>query len=241
MLYVALLSPIGKFTLLQTLTVIQVAYFTPLQFQYLPITFQGFKNLALSNGYNLNFSFKETLLDPDIFPFMGLQPVSVFSNYNVSFFVLCLIPFIVGLASLIVLRIYPSVDQKTRRIHSETSSHSNVSRETFTAQDKNKLLRGLFERVFYEWTLFGLMVGGNLAWISLFYYIKLNGSNAANFIYGGVVFILWMVYVVFLLKIDTENIDLSLWRKTKVEQKREKEDELVIQSGFGEIKELRNQ
>jgi hypothetical protein len=204
--YLGLFSPVGKFTLLQTLTVIQVAYFSAFQFEQLPITFEGLKNLGFSNGFNLNLNLNPTssILDKDIYPFMGLGSTSLFSNYNVSFFVLCLIPFAVGLASLIILRIYPSIDKKSRRIYSETSSQqSSISLQSFTAQDKNKLVRALFERVFYEWTIYGLIVGGNLVWISLFYCIKEKGSNAGNFIYGAVVLIFWITYIVFLMKIET--------------------------------------
>ncbi len=116
--YLGMFSPVGKFTVVQMLSVVQVAYFSALQFEQLPITFEGLKNIGFSNGFNLNLNQGYSILDKDIFPFMGLGSTSLFSNYNISFFVLCLIPFSVGLASLLILRIYPSLDKNARKIHS---------------------------------------------------------------------------------------------------------------------------
>lgn len=54
MVFLGFFSPFGKFTIFQTLTVVQMAYFGLLQFQHLPITFEGLKYLSLSNGFNTN-------------------------------------------------------------------------------------------------------------------------------------------------------------------------------------------
>ncbi len=122
--YLGMFSPVGKFTFVQIISVVQVAYFSALQFEQLPITFEGLKNLGLSNGFNLNLNEDSSILDKNIFPFMGLGSDSLFSNYNISFFVLCLIPFSVGLVSLLILQNYSSFDKNTRKIHSETSSQT---------------------------------------------------------------------------------------------------------------------
>ena len=52
MLVLGCLVPAGKVIILEALVVVQIVFFSLLQFDKLPLTFLGLKNLALSNGYN---------------------------------------------------------------------------------------------------------------------------------------------------------------------------------------------
>lgn len=52
------------------------------------------------------------------------------------------------------------------------------------------MIKGLTQRILYEWSFYGLLIGGNLAWISFFNFIKQNGRNVPSFAFG-VVFILF--------------------------------------------------
>jgi hypothetical protein len=46
----------GKHILTPVLSIIQVSYFTILQYDQLPLTYMGIKNLKYSNGYNYNYN-----------------------------------------------------------------------------------------------------------------------------------------------------------------------------------------
>jgi len=53
-IYIGCLIPIGKHILTPILSIIQVSYFTLLQYDKLPLTYIGLKHLKYSNGYNYN-------------------------------------------------------------------------------------------------------------------------------------------------------------------------------------------
>jgi hypothetical protein len=50
--FLGLLSHVGKLIVVEALIVIQLSFFSILQFQKFPVTFIGFQNLIFSNGYN---------------------------------------------------------------------------------------------------------------------------------------------------------------------------------------------
>ena len=52
MVMIGFLVPAGKLIMLEGLAVTQIAFFSVLQFQKIPPTFIGLKNLIFSNGYN---------------------------------------------------------------------------------------------------------------------------------------------------------------------------------------------
>jgi hypothetical protein len=103
------IGPAGKLIVVEALAVIQITYFSILQFDKIPPTFIGFKNLILSNGYN----------DPDIFgqpnsqrnmnvyKLMGLNE-NILSNYNISFVILFILPFIIGFLGVIICKYLPT-------------------------------------------------------------------------------------------------------------------------------------
>jgi uncharacterized Tic20 family protein len=55
-IYIGCLIPMGKHILTPVLSIIQVSYFTILQYDQLPLTYMGIKNLKYSNGYNYNYN-----------------------------------------------------------------------------------------------------------------------------------------------------------------------------------------
>lgn len=104
--FLGMCSPIGKFIIFQALTVVQMTYFGLIQFEHLPITLEGLKYLAFSNGINFNMFSTGTIIDRNTFSFMGIISTSLFTNYNITFFILCLAPFLIGLATLLILKLH---------------------------------------------------------------------------------------------------------------------------------------
>lgn len=114
-------SPIGKFIIFQALTVAQMTYFGLIQFDHLPITLEGLKYLMLSSGINFHMFSTGTIIDRNTFSFMGIISTSLFTNYNITFFILCLTPFAIGLATLLILKLQ-SQKKHTASISSDISS-----------------------------------------------------------------------------------------------------------------------
>jgi hypothetical protein len=52
MAFFGFFMPFGKLIILESLAVIQISYFGIMQFEKIPPTFIGLKNLIYSNGYN---------------------------------------------------------------------------------------------------------------------------------------------------------------------------------------------
>jgi hypothetical protein len=52
MAFVGMFLPFGKLIILEALAVVQISFFTILQFEKIPPTFVGLKNLLFSNGFN---------------------------------------------------------------------------------------------------------------------------------------------------------------------------------------------
>ena len=66
--------PVGKLIVLECLAVIQLSYFSLMQFQKIPPTFIGLKNLIFSNGYNDASIFGQVSQDvvQDVYKLMGM-------------------------------------------------------------------------------------------------------------------------------------------------------------------------
>lgn len=58
--FVGLFIPSGKLIIVEALAVIQISYFSILQFSKIPPTYVGLKNLIISNGFNDQELFSET-------------------------------------------------------------------------------------------------------------------------------------------------------------------------------------
>lgn len=100
--FLGFIVPAGKLIVLEMLAVVQIGYFSLLEFEKIPPTFVGLKSLHMSNGYNdLNLFSSESRLPQDIFRIMGFETVAL-ENYNLSFIVFVMLPLIVGLIGYIV-------------------------------------------------------------------------------------------------------------------------------------------
>lgn len=51
-IYVGLIFPVGKVSLMHMIIPAQIAYFTAFQFDQVPLTLSGFNQLQYSNGFN---------------------------------------------------------------------------------------------------------------------------------------------------------------------------------------------
>lgn len=87
----------GKLIVLECLAVVQISYFSLMQFEKIPPTFIGLKNLMFSNGYNEANMFGQVNQGvQDVYKLMGIQR-SVISNDNISLIVFVILPILIGL------------------------------------------------------------------------------------------------------------------------------------------------
>lgn len=118
------LFPIGKLIVLECLAVIQLSFFSILQFDKIAPTFIGLKRLIVSSGYNdPNISLNlEARKEIDASMLMGLTNNFV-SNYNISFLLFFVVPLLIGLVGWLLTR---PKDTPSKRITKDEIS-SNVS------------------------------------------------------------------------------------------------------------------
>ena len=89
--------PVGKLIVLECLAVVQLSYFSLMQFKKIPPTFIGLKDLMFSNGYNDASMFGSVSQGvQDVYKLMGMQR-SVISNDNISLVLFVIIPVVIGL------------------------------------------------------------------------------------------------------------------------------------------------
>jgi hypothetical protein len=73
-----------------------------MQFQKIPPTFVGFKNLIYSNGYNDQEMFASAQKGvQNVFTLMGVKS-NMLSNFNISLAVFVVMPAIVGLTGVLI-------------------------------------------------------------------------------------------------------------------------------------------
>lgn len=106
LLYVGLICPIGKFSVFQILSIIQYAYLNVLQFKQFPIMFNGFNSLSLSNGVNINSGDNQNILQENVFTSLGIYSNSFIQNFNITFVIVFLLPFVIGLISILVVHLF---------------------------------------------------------------------------------------------------------------------------------------
>jgi hypothetical protein len=72
--FLGLCIPSGKLILVEALAVIQISYFSVLQFQKIPPTYAGLKNLIISNGYNYQcfISSSQSSSPQNVYKILGL-------------------------------------------------------------------------------------------------------------------------------------------------------------------------
>ena len=94
--------PVGKLIVLECLAVVQISYFSLMQFEKIPPTFIGLKNLMFSNGYNNASMFGQANQGvQDVYRLMGIQR-SVISNDNISLIVFVILPILIGLIGYLI-------------------------------------------------------------------------------------------------------------------------------------------
>ncbi len=97
--------PAGKLIVLEALAVVQITYFSILQFDKVSPTFAGFRGLLLSSGYNdpNMFGSCNSKGEISIYKMMGLYN-GILSNYNLSLIALFILPLIIGLIGKLLTR-----------------------------------------------------------------------------------------------------------------------------------------
>lgn len=97
--------PGGKLILLEALAVVQIGFFSVLQFKKIPPTFVGFQNLVYSNGYNIQgfLSPSGGVSEQNIYKLMGLDQ-SILSNFNLSFVIFVITPALIGSLGLLITK-----------------------------------------------------------------------------------------------------------------------------------------
>jgi hypothetical protein len=96
MAFVGMFVPTGKIIIVETLAVVQLSFFSILQYQKIPPTFIGFKDLILSNGYNdQGIIAQTTQQDQNIYKLMGIN-LNALSNYNIALVLFVLMPCLIG-------------------------------------------------------------------------------------------------------------------------------------------------
>lgn len=80
----------------------QITYFTVFQYDQIPLTLSGFDNLQYSNGFNQITSLTDSV---QIFSIIKLKNDEMFTNYNLTFLILCMVPFVLGLISYLIVKL----------------------------------------------------------------------------------------------------------------------------------------
>lgn len=102
MAFVGMFAPTGKIIIIEALAVVQLSFFSVLQYTKIPPTFLGFKNLILSNGYNDQAIVPQTTQqDQNIYKLMGIN-VNALSNYNIALVLFVIMPSLIGGIGLLV-------------------------------------------------------------------------------------------------------------------------------------------
>jgi hypothetical protein len=105
LLLIGLCFQAGKLIIVEGLAVLQVSYFSLLMFKKMPPSYLGFKNLVFTNGYNdPNIcSSDDSADDMSIYDILGLSK-TILSNYNFSFIIFFVAPFLIGVTGFIVAK-----------------------------------------------------------------------------------------------------------------------------------------
>jgi hypothetical protein len=99
-----LIMPIGKPIVIEALAVVQITYFSLIQFKKIPPTFIGLKSLIYSSGYNdQNILSANNYQKPDVFSIIGMD-TSILSNCNISLLLLFIVPVCVGLTGFLIIK-----------------------------------------------------------------------------------------------------------------------------------------
>jgi hypothetical protein len=97
--------PIGKPIVIESLSVVQIAYFSVIQFKKIPPTFIGLENLIYSNGYkDSNILSANNYQNSDVFNLIGMNS-SILSDCSISLLFLFILPVCVGLMGCLIVKL----------------------------------------------------------------------------------------------------------------------------------------
>lgn len=184
---------------------VQLAYFSILQFPTLPPTYLSFRSLIISNGFNSPSLFPSQSNDHSTFTLLGLYP-SLLSNYNISFIILVLLPFLCGLIGWIVCNFCKKQGKTTteeeeyKLIQDENNMKANVSatEEENKNQLRNNLWNVVWKRVLLEYAFCGLMLTAYMAWVSAFH--SFSQGNVLRLVPAVVIILIWIIYIVLFIR-----------------------------------------
>jgi ABC-type multidrug transport system fused ATPase/permease subunit len=77
--------------------------------------FNRFNSLSLSNGVNINSGDIQNILQENVFTSLGIYSNSFIQNFNITFVIVFLLPFVIGLISILVAHFFNCVN--LRYIH----------------------------------------------------------------------------------------------------------------------------
>ena len=210
-LFVGFVVPAGKLIVVEALAVIQITFFSVLQFKNIPPTYIGFKELVLSSGCNIPSLVQSstTNFEQSIYGLMGLSD-NVLSNYNISFILLFLIPAILSMIGFFI----------SRHIMKKKLSNNADIKEILMEIDKGqavaanneeevfyKLRANIFKRILFEVSFYGLLLTGYLAWVSILK--SFSSFNISNLIFYIIILAVWVAYGAIFLKTKTSKFNLN--------------------------------
>ncbi len=110
-LLIGFVSPVGKLLVVECLAVIQVSFFSIMQLDLVPFTYDDLKYLIYSTGY-YDFSGllpSNSIQQETIYQMLGLNQI-IFSNLNIGM-LLIIVPIIFGTIGLIYIKICKSFER----------------------------------------------------------------------------------------------------------------------------------
>ena len=100
---------------------IQIGYFSLLQFDRIPPTFAGLKSLNMCNGFNdLSLFSSSNQIKQNIFKVIGLKTIAL-SNYNITLVLFVFIPAAIGIIGFLVTKNSQNAEYKKVRRNSTAS------------------------------------------------------------------------------------------------------------------------
>ena len=101
-IFLGFFFPQGKLSIIFMVIPAQITYFTVFQYDQIPLTLSGFDNLQYSNGFNQITSLTDSV---QTFSTIKLKNDEMFTNYNLTFLILCMVPFTLGLISYLIVKL----------------------------------------------------------------------------------------------------------------------------------------
>lgn len=143
---------------------------------------------------------------------MGLQK-SLASNYNITFIVLFLVPFVIGLTGLLVCKhllnktAQKTLEAKNNLLEQNAEQIKLESQSSVLAEQASISVKlTVFRRILYETCFFGLILAGYLAWVSIF--SSFQSLQLMDIVFCCVIAVTWLGYAILYAKKKTGNFSL---------------------------------